>query len=126
MLSLGLNFTVTPKQIPIYDLISGVEQGLSRAKVPHNTGIRTTVHQILHTAQRKPTSSLTSKETKALKDLRMDNSIVILPADKGNATVILDKAAYTKKMEEILHDGSYVAIKKDPRRYLKEKHIKNF
>ncbi len=42
-----------------------------------------------------------------MKDLRMDNSNVILPADKGNATVILDKATYTKKMAEIFHDGSY-------------------
>ncbi len=37
----------------------------------------------------------------------MDNSNVILPADKGNATVILDKVAYTIKMAEIFHDGSY-------------------
>ncbi len=42
-----------------------------------------------------------------MKDLRMDNSNVILPADKGNATVILDTATYTKKMAEIFHDGSY-------------------
>ncbi len=114
MLSLGLNFTVAPKQIPIDDIISGVEQGLSRAKVQHNTDIRIAVHQILRTSQKKPTSNLTIEEAKALKNLRKDNSIIILPADKGNATVILDREAYTKKMKGILHDGSYMTLRKDP------------
>ncbi len=122
MLSLGLNFTVAPK--PIDDIISGVEQGLSRAIVQHNTDIRTAVHQILRTAQKKPTSNLTIEEAKALKNLRMDNSIIILPADKGNATVILDREVYTE-MKGILHDGSYMTLKKDPtKKFERETHQK--
>ncbi len=40
-----------------------------------------------------------------MKILRMDNSNVILPADKGNATVILDKATYTKRWQRYFMMG---------------------
>lgn len=39
---------------------------------------------------------------------------VILPADKGRATVILDRTDYTQKMNDILREGNYQLIKKDP------------
>ena len=37
-----------------------------------------------------------------LESLRKDNTIVILPADKGNATVVMDSSLYEEKMKEIL------------------------
>ena len=36
----------------------------------------------------------------ALKSLRNDASIVILPADKGNVTVVMDKKEYVSKMKK--------------------------
>lgn len=40
------------------------------------------------------TPNLTTGEKRALKELRNNTNIVIKPADKGNATVILDRAHY--------------------------------
>ena len=55
---------------------------------------------ILSTAK-PPKSNLSRQLQKAVKNLREDRDIVILPADKGNATVILDQTDYAAKMEHL-------------------------
>ena len=40
----------------------------------------------------------------ALKDLQKDNTIVALPADKGNATMVMDSSLFEEKTKEILCD----------------------
>ena len=78
-LGLGLNFALVPKQLPILDVINGVEQGLSIAKLPDDaTDIRIAVLQALLTAER-PTSNLKKEEIHAIRILRSDKSVVILP-----------------------------------------------
>nr|XP_054759218.1 S1 RNA-binding domain-containing protein 1-like [Lytechinus pictus] len=49
----------------------------------------------------------------ALKTLKNDDSITILPADKGSATIILDSTAHEDKMTELLSSGPYKMLKKD-------------
>ena len=44
----------------------------------------------------------------------MDSDTIILPADKGNATVLLDKEENDRKVRELLDDTSYQLIKKNP------------
>ena len=39
---------------------------------------------------------------------------VILTADKGNATVVMDQADYKKKVENLLEDPVHQKISKDP------------
>jgi hypothetical protein len=47
--------------------------------------------------------------------LSKDNKIVILPADKGRATVLLDKTEYQTKLQALLADeDTYMKLKKDP------------
>ena len=50
----------------------------------------------------------------ALKSLKQNDSIIILPVDKGRATVILNKEDYIRKCNEHLENGPYIKIKKDP------------
>jgi len=52
---------------------------------------------------KKPKSNLGKEQSEALRKLREDDSIVILPADKGNALVVMNKEDYASKMEEILN-----------------------
>ncbi len=47
---------------------------------------------------------LSPSELHAIKQINSDETIIILPADKGRATVILDKAAYTEKANILLKD----------------------
>ena len=49
-----------------------------------------------------------------MKQLRTNTSIHILQADKGNATVIVDKTNYNNKIQELLNTGTYAKLQKDP------------
>ena len=40
--------------------------------------------------------------------------VVILPADKGNATVLMTRDEYNSKLEDLLNTDTYRRLKKDP------------
>ena len=46
--------------------------------------------------------------------MQQNDNIIIIPADKGRATVILNKEDYIRKCNEHLENGPYIKIKKDP------------
>ena len=50
----------------------------------------------------------------ALKELKKDESFVILPADKGSSTVVMNTMDYQRKINEILELGTYRKLRKDP------------
>ena len=58
--------------------------------------------------------TLTHQQSISLKSLQQNENIIILPADKGRATVVLDKEDYIKKCNEHLTSGPYTKLKKDP------------
>ena len=49
--------------------------------------------------------NLSKNERKALKELQSDTSIVILPADKGRSTVILNREDYLEKCMDHINNG---------------------
>jgi len=55
---------------------------------------------------------LTKQQRQTLKKLKKDPEIVILPADKGRATVILDQTSYKEKMSTLLSDPNAYRITK--------------
>jgi hypothetical protein len=59
------------------------------------SNIRVQIAEVLRRAT-LPASNLTKNKKDALRNLRADKSIHILKADKGNATVILDRLEYNK------------------------------
>jgi hypothetical protein len=63
---------------------------------------------------KSPTSNISKKELKALKSLRLNKDIRILPADKGNCTVVLDEIKYRDKINTLLKSGVYEPLSKDP------------
>ena len=44
----------------------------------------------------------------------MDKTIVLLPADKGNATVTMKTEEYNKKIHELLDPAVYRKLNRDP------------
>ena len=54
--------------------------------------------------QRQIKQNLSHGERKALQNLKRNKDIMILGADKGRATVILNKADYRKKILDLLND----------------------
>ena len=69
-----------------------------------------------------PNSNLTADEQKALKRLKTDEDIVILPVDKGQVTILMDKTDYNDKMDALVNDKqTYEVLKRDPRPALQRK-----
>ncbi|XP_072033048.1 uncharacterized protein [Amphiura filiformis] len=62
------------------------------------------------------------KERRAIQDLKKEESILILPADKGKATVLMDTTEYEDKIHEMLSDErTYEQLPSDPtQRYKRE------
>ena len=77
--------------------------------------IRSQVSNILNNAKGKPVKdNLAVGERKALNSLSRRKDIKILPADKGNTTVVLSADDYNRKIEELLSDSAYTKVNKDP------------
>ncbi len=120
-LSKGLNFTPAPKSIPIPRIVAAVETGLRIVPSSEAELARINIIGAL-TKAKPPPSNITTEEYRAIKDLIKDNSILILPTDKGRATVILDKSEYHQKILSMLSDDkTYKKLKRDPALALERK-----
>nr|VZI32547.1 unnamed protein product [Spirometra erinaceieuropaei] len=63
----------------------------------------------------RPRDVLSKVKPDALKELRADNDLVIVPADKGSSTVVLERTDYSQKVKSFLEDRqSYVACEYNP------------
>ena len=100
------NYAVTPKEIPKEQIIANIETAIRTLPEEQAVTIRTETSCILRKAK-PPKRNLTNKEFRALKDLNTDENILILPADKGNATVVMNTTDYEYKIEELLDPSTY-------------------
>ena len=115
---------MTPKCIPNETIISSVEAVLSRQRdlsEPAKDNIRSRIVSTIQSAS-IPESNLTKDEQQALKRLKNDENIVILPADKGRVTVVMDKTDYYDKMDALVNDKqTYEELKRHPTPTLQRK-----
>lgn len=112
-LALGLNFSKTPRQIPYNTIIAATEATCKQLKSDDTNRLRTEVSSALSKAK-PPKRNIEKRLQRAITNLEKDNNIVILPADKGNATVVMDREGYRKKIMEHLDDSTYRKLKTDP------------
>jgi uncharacterized phosphosugar-binding protein len=69
--------------------------------------------RIIETSSR-PRNNITRAERKAPKTLKNYTDLTILPADKSNATVILNTADYKQKITSLLEGPAYRRLTRDP------------
>ena len=120
----GLNFSVTPSKIPVADIIAATEHACSQLKDKSQAeSLRSEVVRIVRKSK-PPRSNISKEEREAIRSLAKDDSVVILPADKGRTTVILDKQDYQNKVNTLLNDtNTYEKLTSDPTRSIKNKLI---
>nr|XP_032511410.1 uncharacterized protein LOC116765884 [Danaus plexippus plexippus] len=116
ILKKGLNFAPVPSKLPFEDIICNVEECLHKNHVTReeSEAIRQDVSYVLRRSK-LPRQNISRQESVALKQLRNNEDLTVLRADKGNATVIMDTSDYDNKIIEILSDNSiYKKVNKDP------------
>ena len=120
LLSKGLNYAIRPKKVPLMDIVASIEAATTKLSVADRDTVRVKCRETL-TKSKMPRPNLNRNEQIALRGLSRDENIVILPADKGNATVVLDKEDYTSKMADLLSRGEYKEIKNDKTKTVERK-----
>jgi hypothetical protein len=108
----GLNFALANPHSNL-DMACAVESVVS--KLPQTLGMefRWKIRSMLQKSK-SSTPNMNKKEMKAVKLLRLNQDIRILPAERGNCTVVLDQSKYNDKINTLLESGVYEPLPKNP------------
>lgn len=111
VLNKGLSFSVAPKWLPFEELICNLEDGIHALKDEDKYLLRKECVIILRKSK-APKCNLNHEKLIALKSLRNNDSIVILIAEKGGETMVMNRNEYIAKMKDHLYNnGSYKKLK---------------
>nr|VZI42378.1 unnamed protein product [Spirometra erinaceieuropaei] len=88
-------------------MVAAVELFINKTGAAEETKnfIRHQISSILMT--HKPREILTKVERDALRELKADKDIVIVPADKGSSTVVLDRTDNPQKANNLLEEHQF-------------------
>ena len=110
----GLNFSQRSKTLPTTDIIAGVEPALRKCENQESAErARVSIASIIRKHRPHPPNT-TPEEREAFRNLKKEAEITILPADKGNATVILNTEEYIKKANQLLDNSPFKKVKQTP------------
>ena len=112
LLKKGLNFVITHANIPITDIIAKVEAAIRQLDAEQEDAVRRAVNGILQRAE-PPEPNITKEMWDALKSLKEDESIMVLPVDKGRTGIVMDTDTYRAKMSTLIENGPYQLLNKD-------------
>ena len=114
VLEKGLNFAPTPTAVPVDEMIIATEKACWKIPEEERNTLRVKIVGALKSAK-MPKSNLNKDQRQALKDLGKEKSILVLPADKGRCTVVMDTDAYETKVKTMLEDErTYEKLEKGP------------
>ena len=106
------------KKYPNKDIVAKVETVVKNLPIAEADNVRAKTSLVLQKAS-PPEDNLSKKQRQAFHSLKEDKEITILPADKGRATVILNKEDYIKKCNDHLDSGPYIKLQKGPTERIK-------
>ena len=109
LLAWGPKFVIRPRHPPVEEYIAAVEKACPKLEQREANELRVEVKKALKKSQKAPRvpSNITREVAQALKELRKDKSRIILTTDKGVALVVMNKADYITKSEELLDTTTY-------------------
>ena len=114
VLARGLNFAVAPDKLPVNDVIVQTEKACGLIPEEERDKLRVEVCGALKSAH-LPKSNISKEERAAIRSIGKDKAVMVLPADKGKATVVMDTEEYEKKVKDMLSDErTYSKLDSDP------------
>ena len=112
VLARGFKFRPTLKELPIQEIIIGTEALIKSAKVEPDIAIRLRgkvskeIDRMLALEKRRPTKqNITRKEWVAVHRLKQDQERIIIPADKGDKSIIMNYTGSYKTQEHVEDTG---------------------
>jgi hypothetical protein len=123
LLQKGLNFAVTQRSTPIEDILAGVEKAVLSLPAEMAEEARQETVRIIKYSSR-PRDNLRKSERAALKSLKENVNLTILPADKGNATVVLNTTDYKHTISSLIEEPAYRKLTKEPTEAIERKTIR--
>ncbi|XP_072050219.1 uncharacterized protein [Amphiura filiformis] len=121
VLTKGLNYAISPSKIPAEEFVLATELACKHLPLADGIQLRAKIANTLKSSK-VPEQNVTKEERKAIKDLKKAEDIIILPADKGKSTVLLDKVEYEEKVNTMLGDKkTYEELPADPTAKYKRK-----
>ncbi|CAF1620469.1 unnamed protein product [Didymodactylos carnosus] len=112
LLGRGWKFCIEQKMNETLNVKTEIEYGMQiiKQKIPEGNPswikicdqIKIIANDMLKRTEKKSIGNLSNEELQALRELKLDKTIVILKADKGNAVVIMNKKDYVEKVNEML------------------------
>ena len=116
------NFVVVSKQSPIGKYVADFEKICQQLKQGEAKELRGEIKSILKNIN-PPKLNIPKEVVKAIRELKNDNTRIILTTDKGVSMVMMDREDYIKKSEEFLSQSTYKTIPTDPTTKYKNKLI---
>lgn len=114
LLRKGPQFAIVQQRVPTKEILASIESNLVGLPDADKTRLRVLVSDALR-ASKPHRPNLTKAECDTLKKLRKDCTRLVLRADKGAATVVIDRDVYNEKVYALLTDpDTYIKLKKDP------------
>ncbi|XP_072039090.1 uncharacterized protein [Amphiura filiformis] len=118
VLARGLGYGVSPDNLThssiVDEHIVACERACWKLPKPEAAQLRAEIVGTLKSAKLPP-SNIGKDERVAINQLQKEESIMVLGADKGRATVVMDKTEYQQKMSTLLSDSkTYEKLDRDP------------
>lgn len=111
ILNKGLNFTPRPTRDNFTETVIDIETAIKSKLNTVQCDIRQTAREVILSTSRAHMTH--NEEAEVLKSLKQRNCVYV-KADKGNKLVILDKNEYEDRMKQLIEDGPYKKISRNP------------
>ena len=111
VLSKGLNFALDHTQKDKINFIAAIESNISSNRDINNNDKLIVSSQVVNAIKTaKNVDNISFAEKTALNQLKNDENIITVPADKGRSTVVMNKSDYVNKCMEHLNDRNIYKV----------------
>ena len=106
LLGRNLKYGLAENKIPTLEIVHAVESAAAYMPVVEATQLKIQIAKVLN-KECKVKQNFTPDELSQLKKLKNEKNLIFLTADKGGATVIMEKTEYIQKLMQIVQSEAY-------------------
>ena len=126
----GLNFAPAPRNVPTFDIVTSIENALRQKKgIAEGAAevARAKVAGIVNRFQReirrtgREQKNLSKEEKEAFEKIKKKKDVIVVPADKGNATVVMNAKDYKTKALDLIGKRPFEEVSRCPKQKVEDR-----